>query len=94
MITTIPNSCNTLSVGKKGCLECPLSKGVVIDTIWANLSVEGIDSLMASIDDVTVDCESYDQCKGAVTSSLKVLCDDLSSLMEEMSFVANRIVGV
>lgn len=94
LITTIPNSCNTLSVGKKGCIECPLSKGVVIDTIWADLSIEGIDSLMASIDDVTVDCESYEQCKGAVTSSLKVLRDDLSSLMEEMSFVANRIVGV
>ena len=93
LVTIVPGSCSTLK-DEKRCRDCPLSRHAMMERMWSNLSVEGIESVATSIDSITIDCKSFDQCKAGARTSLDVMRDDLSSLVEEMSFVANRIVGV
>lgn len=93
LVTIVPNSCSTLQ-DEKRCKDCPLSRHAVMEQLWSNLSIEGIDNVATYVESVVNNCKSFDQCKAGARTSLDVMRDDLSSLVEEMSFVANRIVGV
>lgn len=93
LITVIPNSCGTLR-DEKRCRDCALSKHSVTEMLWSDPTPEGVESAMQRIDAVVTDCGTYEQCMNAVKASLDVIRGDISSLKDEMTFVANRIVGV
>ncbi len=92
-MTIVPDSCSTL-LDEKRCKDCALSKHSVTEMLWSNLTVEGVESVMQQIDAIVVDCKTYEQCRNAAKASLDVMHDDISSLKDEILFVANRIVGV
>ncbi len=93
LMTIIPDSCGTLR-DEKRCKDCALSKHSMAEMLWSDLTVEGVGSAMQRIDAIVVDCKTFEQCRDSVKASLDVMHEDMSSLKDEILFVANRIVGV